>query len=880
MHGMAGLGSMLGMRQWFVWKLTYNPSKNKYDKEPCFPDGSGPMNAKDATNWKTFEGANGELTALRARNDGLAYALGFWLTAATGYWFLDVDECVQDGQLGQVANYLFNALPGAAYEWSSSRRGMHLFGRGDIGKHAKRGPKGMGIELYSHDRGIAFGLDGTIYGNADIDLSIAMQSIVATYFPYGSDADDVPDEDFFKPDPAWRGMDDDGRMVDAMMRSINLSAAAIFGGVKDTRLNFADLYRRDVAKISARFPDGVGGYDASQADASMIGLLAFWTGRDAPRIDRIMRLSQLYRSKWDENREAKTFLRYSIDRICREHKAAGNPVFGARAPVASPVNTPQQTGVQNVGATTPGQLPGQGNAGAVQPGATGPGQDAVSTTPYPLATSGQESLGNGNGPVLYAGPDITAEESTAARYEVARAYQARFEVASTGVDIEEVAADISADPNVTDDMAFSLGSDMHARFKALGIAKPIGWCRAQCTPVRDIVIRDDGFVRDKDGNIERNQTNVNQAIRRIPEGVRWDVFTQRVIIGNRGLSDVDFGRSMVFAESLGVPPPTIGQIRIAMGIVAHEHEFDSAQEWLNSLVWDGIERIDRSIINLFELDDTPYHQAVAKYMWTAMAGRVLKPGIKADNIPVFISEEGKSKTSFVEALPPDDQFYGLLSMDSKADDISRRIRGKMVMEWGELDGMNPARRTRMLAFITQRHEKWVEKFEVTETSYPRRMLVIGTANNHYFLDAHAAERRMLPVLCDRRSCNIPLLVEHRNQLWAEARVRFLSNGIEWQMAQMTAPDQRDEFREEDVSESHVLAFVNAVLTPSQGNFTMSQLIGWMETERGVRSRHSQQSLAMLLKRLGFVVWKSHGRKMWKKSSLTLDDLNSYAKRNV
>lgn len=186
----------------------------------------------------------------------------------------------------------------------------------------------------------------------------------------------------------------------------------------------------------------------------------------------------------------------------------------------------------------------------------------------------------------------------------------------------------------------------------------------------------------------------------------------------------------------------------------------------------------------------------------------------------------------------------------------------------------------MLAFITQRHEKWVEKFEVTETSYPRRMLVIGTANNHYFLDAHAAERRMLPVLCDRRSCNIPLLVEHRNQLWAEARVRFLSNGIEWQMAQMTAPDQRDEFREEDVSESHVLAFVNAVLTPSQGNFTMSQLIGWMETERGVRSRHSQQSLAMLLKRLGFVVWKSHGRKMWKKSSLTLDDLNSYAKRNV
>lgn len=850
MHGMAGLGSMLGMRQWFVWRLTWNAAKNKYEKEPCYPDGSGPMSAKDATNWKTFEEANGDLARLRARGDGFAYTIGFWLTAATGFLFLDVDECIVDGKLNKIADLFFLSLPGACYEWSSSRRGMHLFCRGDVGKHAKRGPKGMGIELYSHDRGIAFGLDGQVYGNADMDHSSAMQWIVSTYFPPGQDADEVPDAEFFDADPTWFGPTDDGMLVRSMERAINLNAAAIFGGVKDNKLTFADLFRRDTARLAARFPDGAGGYDESQADAAMIGMLAFWTGRNAPRIDRIMRQSQLYREKWDENREAKTFLRYSIDRICRMHKASGNTVLGARTQNVQRDNGPSiapSTGIPNAG-TTSSRV---GNTGtAVVPASAGNVErpERVESV-FPFA------------------PSIPLDEA-GDKWEVSRDYQAQFEKAASGQEVEAVASAIRLDARSTDDLAYSLGSDMHARFKALGIAKPLAWCRAQCAPETAIVLREDGFVRDKDDNIERSQTNVNIAMRRLHDGLRWDNFTGRVIVGSRPLIEVDYGRCMVAAEAMGVPPPTIGQVRIAINSVAHESEFDSAQEWINSLAWDGIERIDTSLIHLFGIEDTPYHQAVGKYMWTALAGRVLVPGVKADSIPVFISGEGMSKTSFVEALPPTHEYYGLLSMDAKADDISRRIKGKMVMEWGELDGMNPAKRTRMLAFITQRHEKWVEKFETAETSYARRMLVIATSNNYYFLDAHATERRMLPVLVDKQACNIPMLNLHREQLWAEARVRFLANGVEWQHAQMTAPAERENFREDDVMEAHVLAFINAVLTPTQGNFTIAQMIGWMETERGVRARHSQQSLAALLKRLGYVVWKSNGRKIWKKSILS------------
>jgi hypothetical protein len=45
--------------------------------------------------------------------------------------------------------------------------------------------------------------------------------------------------------------------------------------------------------------DGLHGGDTSAADLALCGILAFWTGKDARRIDRIFRMSRRWRDKWD-----------------------------------------------------------------------------------------------------------------------------------------------------------------------------------------------------------------------------------------------------------------------------------------------------------------------------------------------------------------------------------------------------------------------------------------------------------------------------------------------------------------------------------------------------------------------------------------------------
>jgi primase-polymerase (primpol)-like protein len=95
------------------------------------------------------------------------------------------------------------------------------------------------------------------------------------------------------PVPEWRGPVDDSELIRRALRS--QSSAAAFGG----RASFADLWTGNVEALSRAYPDAVRPYDASSADAALAAHLAFWTGANCERIDRLMRQSALARDKWE-----------------------------------------------------------------------------------------------------------------------------------------------------------------------------------------------------------------------------------------------------------------------------------------------------------------------------------------------------------------------------------------------------------------------------------------------------------------------------------------------------------------------------------------------------------------------------------------------------
>lgn len=244
------------------------------------------VDAHDRSHWMAYHQA-APMPALW----GDDYTLGWVLTREAGLWCVDVDHCLVGGQWSDTARRLMHLLQGAAVELSQSREGLHLWGRGHVPAHSSKCAP-LGLELYTEARFIA--LTGEVLaGDASTDHSAAMASLVPACFP--PKAEVAPADWTDGPCEGWRGPADDAELIRRAMASH--SAAGVFGG----RASFADLWTANADALARAYPGDQGGYDRSSADAALAQHLAFWTGKDCARIERLMRQSALVRDKWDRD---------------------------------------------------------------------------------------------------------------------------------------------------------------------------------------------------------------------------------------------------------------------------------------------------------------------------------------------------------------------------------------------------------------------------------------------------------------------------------------------------------------------------------------------------------------------------------------------------
>ena len=115
------------------------------------------------------------------------------------------------------------------------------------------------------------------------------------------------------------------------------------------------------------------------------------------------------------------------------------------------------------------------------------------------------------------------------------------------------------------------------------------------------------------------------------------------------------------------------------------NQVDSAHEWLARQRWDGVPRVERFLSDYLSVPDSPYARAVARYMWTALAGRVLDPGCEAPMVPVLIGPQGCGKSRGVKAMAPagdlpGDHTYVELRFDTDDEKWARLTRAKLVGE--------------------------------------------------------------------------------------------------------------------------------------------------------------------------------------------------------
>lgn len=307
------------------------------------------------------------------------------------------------------------------------------------------------------------------------------------------------------------------------------------------------------------------------------------------------------------------------------------------------------------------------------------------------------------------------------------------------------------------------------------------------------------FKRDRNGRIEATVDNVTMATRR-PDlcgmEIRFDKFRDEIMFTapERGewqsFTDQDYVRLRIVLEKRGFKPIGRELMRDVVLLVATENPFDSAQEWLNALEWDGVPRIATFLQRYFGAEPSEYNTAVSTYTWSALAGRVMQPGVKADMVPILVGAQGAGKSTAVAAIAPAVEFFCEVSFHEKDEDLARKMRGRLVAEIGELRGLHTKELETIKAFITRTHENWIPKYREFAVQFPRRMVFIGTTNKDEFLADETGNRRWLPVKVG--GVDVEGIKRDRLQLWAEARDYFLLSGVEYRQAEALAGAAHEE----------------------------------------------------------------------------------------
>lgn len=291
-----------------------------------------------------------------------------------------------------------------------------------------------------------------------------------------------------------------------------------------------------------------------------------------------------------------------------------------------------------------------------------------------------------------------------------------------------------------------------------------------------------------------NLDNVVKVLSGHPAGwssVWYDEFRQEVLHRDKNGAAVQWGDvedsrlALWFQRAMGMAAIKTGTVSEGTNIYAHSRKRNEAREWLSALDWDGTDRLEDLCPQGFGTETDEYHRAVGRCFIMGIAARILRPGCKLDNMPVFEGRQGTFKGSALEILGG--PYYAATHVRIGEKDFYLVMRGKMLIEISELAGINKMEIETVKGIISTATDTYRAPYERRASDHPRMSAFAGTTNaDEWNVDDEA--RRFWPVKCG--FINLEWLKEHRSQLFAEARARVDRGEMWWDVPAEAAAEEQ------------------------------------------------------------------------------------------
>lgn len=301
------------------------------------------------------------------------------------------------------------------------------------------------------------------------------------------------------------------------------------------------------------------------------------------------------------------------------------------------------------------------------------------------------------------------------------------------------------------------------------------------------------LTQDEDGNVENKPHNIARILRWSSEfcgRVRFNILTKHIEITagkftslNENTLAVEVMNWLSSRWKLSCHDEAVGKQLLA---IARRNDYNPIAEYLNSLTWDGVRRIDTWLRDYCGAEDTEFNRRVGAMWLISACARGINPGSKVDTVLVLEGKQGAKKSTALNELAG--TWFSDTPLVIGNKDSLQAASSRWIIELAELASLRSSETEAQKAFISAKVDNFRPPYGKAMEEFKRFAIFGGSTNENEYLPDATGNRRYWPVLVTK--CDTLRLRNDRNQLWAEAVFRYKSAELNPELAHPLCPGER------------------------------------------------------------------------------------------
>ena len=258
----------------------------------------------------------------------------------------------------------------------------------------------------------------------------------------------------------------------------------------------------------------------------------------------------------------------------------------------------------------------------------------------------------------------------------------------------------------------------------------------------------------------------------------------------------------------------------AADLAAHQNSYHPVQDYLNSLTWDGTERIRFCLHHFLGAEADEYTFQALRLFLLGAIHRAFRPGCKFEVMLCLVGGQGAGKSTFFRLLAGKDEWFSddLRKLDD--ENVYRKLQEHWIIEMSEMIATANAKSIEEIkSFLSRQKEVYKIPYETHPADRLRQCVFGGTSNAMDFLPLdRSGNRRFIPVMVYPEQAEVHILEDeaasrvYLQQVWAEAMTIYRAGGWKLtfspEMVRYLKEHQKD-FMPEDTKAGMIQAFLDS-----------------------------------------------------------------------